>query len=70
MKFGDFVKVKSLHTVENFKKSIQELGLDIPCDEELIVGTTSPMAKPLQVGEFTIGNRYAIHPMEIGRAHV
>jgi len=64
MKFGDFVKVKSLQTVENFKKSIQELGLDIPCDEELIVGTTSPMAKPLQVGEFTIGNRYAIHPME------
>ena len=64
MKFGDFVKVKSLQSVENFKRSVQDLGLDIPCDEELVTGDASPMAKPLQVGEFTIGNRYAIHPME------
>ena len=64
MKFGDFVKVKSLQSVENFKRSIEELGLDIPCDENLIAGDASPMAKPLKVGEFTIGNRYAIHPME------
>jgi 2,4-dienoyl-CoA reductase-like NADH-dependent reductase (Old Yellow Enzyme family) len=64
MKFGDFVKVKSLQTVENFKNSVQELGLDIPCDEDLLIGDASPMAKPLQVGKFKIGNRYAIHPME------
>ena len=64
MKFGDFVKVKSLQSVENFKRSVEDLGLDIPCDEELVTGDASPMAKPLQVGEFTIGNRYAIHPME------
>ena len=48
MKFGDFVKVKSLQSVENFKRSVQDLGLDIPCDEELVTGDASPMAKSIR----------------------
>jgi NADPH2 dehydrogenase len=64
MKFGDFVKVKSLASPAGFKENLQRLGLDMPCDEELESGPGSVMAQPLKVGPFTVGNRYAVHPME------
>jgi len=64
MKFGDFVKVKSLASPAGFKENLARLGLNMPCDEELESGPGSVMAQPLQVGPFTMGNRYAVHPME------
>jgi 2,4-dienoyl-CoA reductase-like NADH-dependent reductase (Old Yellow Enzyme family) len=64
MKFGDFVKVKSLASPAGFKENLQRLGLDMPCDEVLESGPSSVMAQPLKIGPFTVGNRYAVHPME------
>jgi NADPH2 dehydrogenase len=64
MKFGDFVKVKSLASAAGFKENLQRLGLDMPCDEVLEYGPSSVMAQPLKVGPFWVGNRYAVHPME------
>jgi NADPH2 dehydrogenase len=64
MKFGDFVKVKSLASPAGFKENLQRLGLDMPCDEVLESGPDSVMAQPLQIGPYTVGNRYAVHPME------
>ena len=64
MKFGDFVKVKSLASPAGFKDNLARLGLNMPCDEALESGPEAVMAQPLQVGPFTIGNRFAVHPME------
>ena len=64
MKFGDFVKVKSLASPAGFKDNLRRLGLDMPCDETLESGPDSVMAQALKVGPFTVGNRYAVHPME------
>lgn len=64
MKFGDFVKVKSLASPAGFKDNLARLGLNMPCDEALESGPEAVMAQPLQVGSFTIGNRFAVHPME------
>lgn len=64
MKFGDFVKVKSLASPTGFKDNLQRLGLDMPCDETLESGPGAVMAQALKVGSFTVGNRYAVHPME------
>jgi NADPH2 dehydrogenase len=64
MKFGDFVKVKSLASPAGFKDNLRRLGLDMPCDETLESGPGSVMAQALKVGPFTVGNRYAVHPME------
>ena len=64
MKFGDFVKVKSLASPAGFKENLARLGLNMPCDDTLESGPGSVMGSPLQVGPFTIGNRYAVHPME------
>ena len=64
MKFGDFVKVKSLVSPAGFKDNLQRLGLAMPCDETLESGPGSVMSQPLKLGDFTVGNRYAVHPME------
>jgi NADPH2 dehydrogenase len=64
MKFGDFVKVKSLATPAGFKENLRHLGLSMPCDDTLESGPDAVMAQALRVGPFTIGNRYAVHPME------
>ena len=64
MKFGDFAKIKSLQTAAGFKENLQRLGLAMPCDEVVESGPASPLGASLQVGPFTIGNRFAIQPME------
>lgn len=64
MKFGDFIKVKSLATPAGFRDNLQRLGLPMPCDDALEPAPASPMAQPLAVDGLNIGNRYAIHPME------
>jgi 2,4-dienoyl-CoA reductase-like NADH-dependent reductase (Old Yellow Enzyme family) len=64
MKFGDFVKVKSLNNPAGFKENLHRLGLEMPCDELLESGPQSVMSQPLQIGSLRVGNRYAVHPME------
>lgn len=64
MKFGDFAKIKSLQNVAGFKENLQRLGLAMPCDETVESGAQSPLGTALKVGKFTIGNRFAIQPME------
>jgi 2,4-dienoyl-CoA reductase-like NADH-dependent reductase (Old Yellow Enzyme family) len=57
-------RVASLRTTQGFQAHLQSLGLNIPCDPELVAGPASPLAQPLVRGGFKIGNRIAIHPME------
>ena len=64
MKFGDFAKIKSLQNAAGFKENLQRLGLAMPCDETVESGAQSPLGAALQVGKFSIGNRFAIQPME------
>jgi NADPH2 dehydrogenase len=64
MKFGDYVKVKSLQTPAGFRENVQRLGLPMPCDDVLESGVASPLGSPLTIDGLTIGNRFAIHPME------
>ena len=64
MKFGDFVKIKSLGSTAGFKENLARLGLPIPCDDILESGPSSVMAQPLKIGRLAVGNRYAVHPME------
>ena len=64
MKFGDYTKVKSLETAAGFRDNAARLGLDMPCDDVVEAGPGAPLAAPLEVDGFTVGNRFAIHPME------
>lgn len=56
--------VGALRDVGAFVDHLRRLGLEIPCDQELVSGGGSPLAQPLNIGGLTIGNRFAIHPME------
>jgi 2,4-dienoyl-CoA reductase-like NADH-dependent reductase (Old Yellow Enzyme family) len=62
MKFGDYVKVKSLQSPANFAAHLRAAGLALPVDE--VVSPDGPLAAPYALGETVIGNRFAIQPME------
>ncbi|MEO7779885.1 MAG: NADH:flavin oxidoreductase [Fibrobacteria bacterium] len=41
-----------------------ELGLDLPIEDSILTAPESPLAQSMDVADFRIGNRWAIHPME------
>src|SRR5580704_1493918 len=57
-------RVGSLHGAAGMQQHMRALGLNIPCDSEIIRGNESPIAQPLEQNGIKIGNRIAIHPME------
>ncbi len=59
-----FPKVASIKSVEAFRKHIDSLGIDLPIDDQLASGPGSPLGNSLCNGDFVIGNRFAILPME------
>lgn len=62
---ASFPKVAQLRSVERLQARLSELGVQLPCDEQLLSADQgSPLAQPLQVGQLKVGNRWCIHPME------
>ena len=60
-------RVPTLKTPEAFRRHSASLGIDLPCDEEILPVAKSPLATPLgriTLNGKTAGNRIAIHPME------
>lgn len=64
MKFGDYPKIGSLKTVSEFREHLRFLRIDMPCDDELSSGTDAALATPADVMGHTVGNRFAVQPME------
>src|SRR5438874_59033 len=50
--------------IEEFRSQLREAGIALPFDEEVLGGSASPLAQPVRMGGITLGNRFAIHPME------
>jgi NADPH2 dehydrogenase len=60
-----YTKVAQLKDVAALKARLAELGLDLPIDEKILTAAEgSPLAEPLEIGGFRLGNRWCIHPME------
>ena len=60
-----FPKIAQLKTVERLRARLAELGVSIPCDEQLLSSAQdSPLGQPMKMGRLAIGNRWCIHPME------
>jgi 2,4-dienoyl-CoA reductase-like NADH-dependent reductase (Old Yellow Enzyme family) len=60
-------RIPTLKTVADFRRHLASLSLDLPCDEAIISGASSPLAQPLDklsINGKKIGNRYAVQPME------
>lgn len=47
-----------------FREALRLLRLDLPLDDALVTGDTSPLLRSCHVQGRTIGNRLAVHPME------
>lgn len=56
--------IGSLRDPEAFERHLRDRGITLPFDRELRSGPGSPLARPLTCGRITLGNRFAIHPME------
>jgi hypothetical protein len=60
-------RISSLKTVEDFRKHVASLGIDLPCEDAIASGPSSPLAQPVDgmtINGKRIGNRWAVHPME------
>ena len=58
------VRLGGLKDIARFQAHVKALGLQIPCDAEILTGAESPLHAPLIRGPFKIGNRIAVQPME------
>src|SRR5262245_13262827 len=60
-------RIPSLKTVEEFRNHVASLGFDLPCEDQIVTGSESPLTRPIEgvaINGKRIGNRWAIHPME------
>ena len=58
------VRVPSLKTVADFRHHLASLNLDLGMDDDIVQGEASPLLQRASWRGRTIGNRWAIHPME------
>jgi 2,4-dienoyl-CoA reductase-like NADH-dependent reductase (Old Yellow Enzyme family) len=60
-----YPKIAQLKDTAAFRARLDELGLGLPIDERILTAAEgSPLAAPLDVAGFKVGNRWCIHPME------
>jgi 2,4-dienoyl-CoA reductase-like NADH-dependent reductase (Old Yellow Enzyme family) len=57
-------RMAALKTAGEFRSHLASLGVELPFDEEMISGPAAPLAQPCRWEGGTIGNRFAILPME------
>ncbi len=60
----DFPRIASLKTAGAFRETLAHCGADIPFDEAVSHGPDAPLAQPFTIDGRTVGNRFAILPME------
>jgi 2,4-dienoyl-CoA reductase-like NADH-dependent reductase (Old Yellow Enzyme family) len=53
-----------VQTAPAFKRYLEDHRIAIPCDTDLNSGDASPLARGAHLNGFSIGNRFAINPME------
>jgi len=59
-----YTHLGGLRDIESFRSYLAERQINIPCDNSLISGRTSPLAQPVDIGGTKVGNRIAAQPME------
>ena len=60
-----FPKIGHFKEVAAFRAHVAGLGLELPIDGEILSAVEgSPLARPLVIDGFNVGNRWCIHPME------
>jgi NADPH2 dehydrogenase len=58
------VRIGHLKTTDAFRSHLDGIGVSLPCDDTILKAPESPLADTYDLDGFTIGNRFAVHPME------
>jgi 2,4-dienoyl-CoA reductase-like NADH-dependent reductase (Old Yellow Enzyme family) len=58
------LRLGAVKDVARFKQHLQALGLNIPCDADVVAGADSPLRWPLTRAGVSLANRIAVQPME------
>src|SRR2546425_4008375 len=61
------VRIPTLKTAAEFRDHLASLGVELPCDDQIVTGSASPLAQRadgVTINGKRIGNRWAIQPME------
>src|SRR2546422_7035584 len=61
------VRVPTLKTAADFRNHVASLGINLPCEDQIVTGPASPLAQRIDgvtINGKRIGNRWAIQPME------
>lgn len=61
---GAYRRIASLKNADDFADYLDQLGIDLGIDRELMSSGDSPLGQAYQLGGFKIGNRFCILPME------
>lgn len=59
-----YPRITKFKTHEQFEARLRELNLNLPCSEEVQVGSEATLGQPMQSNAGPIGNRFCILPME------
>lgn len=60
-------RIPTLRTVDDFRRYTGSLGIELPCDDSILTGSDSPLARSVatpSINGKTIENRFAVQPME------
>jgi len=61
----EYTRLTRFSSVAEFRRHVRQLGAELPVDDRaLSAAEGSPLAQPIEVGGFRVGNRWCIHPME------
>jgi len=60
----NYRRVAQLRTAEQFRQHLADLGVELAFDDLVQSGDQSPLAQPYSVHGRTVGNRFAVLPME------
>jgi 2,4-dienoyl-CoA reductase-like NADH-dependent reductase (Old Yellow Enzyme family) len=61
----NYVKIAQLKSVGEFRDRLSQLRIDLPVDDTILSAQQgSPLSQPLKIGDFAVGNRWCVHPME------
>jgi 2,4-dienoyl-CoA reductase-like NADH-dependent reductase (Old Yellow Enzyme family) len=59
-----YTRIAALRTADDFRAHLAALGITLPFDEKLEMGKASSLAKPIKAKAKTLGNSFAVLPME------
>jgi 2,4-dienoyl-CoA reductase-like NADH-dependent reductase (Old Yellow Enzyme family) len=60
-----YPRIGHFRSVAQLQEHLRHLNIDLPLDDRpLAAAEDSPLAQPLEIGGFRVGNRWCIHPME------